>query len=314
VNLVRPFDANLLSILAVLLQTRSVSRAAKRLGLSQPTISRALSQLREILADPLLVRSGGRMTLTQRGVELAGPLEEWMGVTSTILQPPAFTPAALDRCFVIAASDYGVLSVISPVLPAIQAHAPGCRIEVSAYCEDMFQKLAAGEIDIIVHGFEPDTSIAYARPLFRDSQSIILRPDHPLAAGGIPDVRLDEYLTWPHVAISIGASGYDHVRFCLRARDAERQVLVRVPYFYAAADLIDGTDAILTMPTRAATTSAQRHGFVCLPAPQEIAGFDYWALVHERSVRDPATQWVLDRLACVPLTETRPASAPAVVP
>lgn len=297
----------------MLLQTRSVSRAAQRLGLSQPTISRALNQLRELLADPLLVRSAGKMTLTRRGVELARPLEEWMALTSTILQPQAFTPATLDRCFVIASSDYGVLSVISPMLPIIQAQAPGCRIEISAYSDDMFHKLAAGEIDIVIQGFEPDASIAYARPLFRETQSLILRQGHPLTFDGAGGVLLDDYLAWPHVAISIGASGYDHVRVCLGARNADREVLVRVPYFYAAADLIDGTDAVLTMPTRAATMFAQRHGFACLSAPDEIVGFDYWALVHERSIRDPATQWLVDRLASVAVAQTPASGALAMV-
>lgn len=282
--------------------------------MSQPTVSRALNQLREMLADPLLVRAGGGMSLTQRGVELAQPLEAWMATTSTILQPLTFTPAALDRCFVIAASDYGVLSVVGPVLPAIRADAPDCRIEVSPYSDDMFHKLAAGEIDIIIHGFEPDRSVADARPMFAETQSVVLRQGHPLTSVGTADVPLDDYLAWPHVAISIGADGYDHVSFCLADRAVERQVLVRVPYFYAAPDLIGASDAILTMPTRAATKFAQLHGLACLRAPKEILGFHYWALVHERSARDPATQWLIDRLASGPDTRAIPTTGEGPLP
>ena len=285
----------------MLLQTQSVSRTAKRLGLSQPTVSRALGQLRQMLADPLLVRSGGKMTLTQRGVELAKPLEEWMAITSTVLQPVAFAPAILDRRFVIAASDYGVLSVINPMLPVVNAVAPACQIEVVAYSDDMFKKLAAGEIDIIVHGFEPDMSLAYAQPLFRETQSLIVRRGHPLLSGCADAVSLESYLAWPHIAISIGGDGYDHVRTCLAERNTERRVVVRIPYFYAAPDLVGASDAILTMPTRAAIRFARLHDFACLPAPEEITGFDYWALVHDRSVRDPATQWLMDMLT--PATE-----------
>jgi DNA-binding transcriptional LysR family regulator len=284
-------------ILAVLLQTGSVSRAAKRLGMSQPTVSRALNQLRGLMADPLLIRSAGGMVLTQRALELAQPLEEWLAVTSTILQPAAFTPDELDRRFVIAASDYGVLSVIAPMLPVVQAQAPKCRIEVAAYSDDMFSKLAAGEIDVIVHGFEPDLSLTCARPLFKETQSVIVRKGHPLACASAKGVRLDDYLAWPHVAISIGADRYDHVRSCLAEHDAHRQVLVRLPYFYAAPDLIGASDAILTMPTRAAEKFARLHGFVCLPAPEQITGFQYWAVVHERSVRDAGTQWLIEMLS-----------------
>lgn len=240
------------------------------------------------------------MTLTQRGLELARPLESWMATTSTLLQPAAFAPATLDRRFVIASSDYGVLSVISPVLTSIRTHAPDCRIEVCPYSEDMFHKLATGEIDIIINGFQPNYSVTYARPLFGETQSVILRQGHSLLTLGTGSLTLEDYLAWPHIALSIGADGYDHVAFCLAERNTERKVVVRVPYFYAAPDLIGASEAILTMPTRAATRFARLHGLACLPAPAQIAGFDYWALVHERSVRDPATQWLIDMLASEP--------------
>ncbi|SEJ00100.1 transcriptional regulator, LysR family [Sphingobium sp. AP50] len=281
--------------LSILLQTRSVSRAAQRLGLSQPTVSRALGQLRQLLADPLLVRSGSGMMLTRRGVELAKPLEDWLSMTTTMLAPPEFAPAMLDRSFRIAATDYGVLSVLSPALPAIGAAAAGCRIDVSAFSQDMFRRLASGELDLIIYGFEPDLSVTHARHLFHETQSLIVRPDHPLAARKA--VTLDDYFAWPHVAISVGDPDVDHVQSCLGDRAAERRVVAKLPYFYAAPDLIGSSDVILTMPSRAAQRFAHAHGFACLPAPDEVAGFDYWLLWHERSARDPATAWLIDILA-----------------
>lgn len=284
--------------LSILLQTRSVSRAAQRLGLSQPTVSRALGQLRQLLSDPLLVRSGGGMTLTQRGAELSSPLEAWLAMSSTLLKPAAFDPAALDRNFRVATTDYGVLSVVSPALPAIGAAAPDCRIDVSAFSGDMFKKLVSGELDLIIYGFEPDLSITHARRLFRESQSLIVRPDHPLARrGSNAPIALDDYLAWPHVAITIGDLDVDHVQSCLGDRAAERQITTRLPYFYAAPELIGATDTILTMPTRAARYFARSHGFTCLTAPMEVKGFDYWVLWHERSARDPATLWLVERFA-----------------
>lgn len=290
-------DLNLLLTLAILLQTKSVSRAAERLGLSQPTVSRALNQLRQILADPLLVRSGGGMTLTRRGVELIEPLESWMATTSTLLHPVQFAAADLDRDFLVAATDYGVLSVVSPVLPAIGAAAPGCGIQIAAYSDDMFKKLASGEIDLIIYGFQPDMSVTHARHLFHETQSVIVRNGHPLASGGAVPMSLEDYLAWPHIAISIGSGQYDHVEQCLGDRNNERRVSVRIPYFYAAPDLLGISDAVLTMPTRAASKFAALHGFACLPAPAEITGFDYWALWHERSARDPATLWLIEMLS-----------------
>ncbi len=294
----KPIDLNLLLTLSILLQTRSVSRAAQRLGISQPTVSRALSQLRRLFSDPLLVRSGGGMALTPRGIELAQPLEEWLTLTSTVLEPGQFTASDLNRNFRVAATDYGVLSVVSPALPIIGKAAPSCRIDVTAYSNDMFKKLAAGELDLIIYGLEPDLSLAHSRHLFRECQSLIVGPGHPLLKRKLTDaVSLEEYLAWPHVALSIGDPHYDHVEFCLGERAFERRVVASVPYFYAAPDLIGASDAILTMPSRAAQKFALSHGFLRLPAPPEITGFDYWILWHERSARDPATLWLIDRLA-----------------
>lgn len=281
--------------LSMLLQTRSVSRSAQRLGLSQPTVSRALGQLRQMLADPLLVRSGGGMTLTQRGEALAQPLEAWLAMSAALLEPATFDPALLHRNFRVAATDYGVLSVVSPALPVIGAAAPGCGIDVSAFSGDMFKKLVSGELDLIIYGFQPDLSLTHARHLFCETQSLIVRPGHPILADG--SVSLDAYLAWPHVAVTVGDPDIDHVQSCLGDRAGERHLVARLPYFYAAPDLIGATDAILTMPTRAAGRFARSHGFACLPSPTEIKGFDYWVLWHERSARDPATLWLIDQLA-----------------
>lgn len=295
---IKHFDLNLLVVLHMLLQTRSVSRAAQQLGISQPTVSRALSELRRQVGDPLLVRSGAAMTPTSRAVELARPLEKWLALTSSVLEPARFTPDQIKRVFRIAATDYGVLSVIAPVLPTIRHYAPDCRIEITPFTSDMVRKCAAGHLDLIVYGFAPDLSATHSRHLFRESQSVIVRADHPLARhhqdGPMP---LDDYLRWPHIGISIGDPAVDHVHQCLGDRADERRVVARLPYFYAASDLIGTSDAILTIPTRAARQFATAQHFACLAAPAEIGGFDYWVLWHEHSARDPATLWLIEQLS-----------------
>ncbi|MGE4431427.1 MAG: LysR family transcriptional regulator [Sphingobium sp.] len=297
-HIIRSIDLNLLVVLAILLQTKSVTRAAQRLGLSQPSVSRSLGQLREILSDPLLVRSNSGMELTRRAEELAKPLEGWLAMTSQLLQPDDFDPKGLDRRFRVASTDFGVLSVISPALPLVARAAPGAVIEVSAFSSDMIRKLVSGELDLIVTGLTPDPSQTHMRYLFSETFSCVVRPGHRLVERrDAPFLPLDEYLAWPHIGIAIGDRDFDHVEFCLGARAVERNIIARTPYFYATPDLLDSGEVVLTMPSRAARKFARQHGFVCIPAPEEIAGFDYWALWHERSARDPATLWLIDLLA-----------------
>ena len=293
---IKPPDLNLLMTLSVLLQTRSVSRTAQRLGLSQPTVSRSLGQLRQMMADPLLVRSGNGMTVTRRALELAEPLENWLAMSSALLTPDRFDPRDLARTFRISSTDFGVLSVLTPALPQIKAAAPGCSIEISAFSHDMFKRLMTGELDLIISGLEPDLSLTHARYLFSETQSCVMSAAHPIAGLADQPLSLDDYLTWPHVAMAIGEQEFDHVDASLGERAAERSIMARLPYFYAAPDLLGFSEAILTLPTRAARRLAASHGLACFPAPPEISGFDYWLLWHERSARDPAILWLVDEL------------------
>jgi len=280
----------------VLLQTRSVTGTARRLGLSQPTVSRSLAELRQMLGDPLLVRTKAGMERTQRAEDLVVPVERWLAHTSALLHPPRFDAAALDRCFRIASTDYGVLTVIAPALAAITAAAPAVTIDVVPFSADMMLKLASGEIDLIISGLEADHAGVHARMLFADSYSCIMRADHELAGQDDP-LPLDAFLAWPHVGVVVSDPAVDGVEVRLGTRRGERRVTVRLPYFHAAPALIAGSDVLMTLPTRAAVRFAASYALAVRPAPVAIDRLDYRLLRHERSVGDPATTWLADLLA-----------------
>ena len=118
-------DLNLLAHLAVLLQTRSVTQAALRVGISQPAMSRSLARLRHLLGDPLLVRTRNGMLPTKRAEELIEPLQQWLTEAGLIVLPPGLEPRRLIRRFRIAASDHGVRTLVAPALAAIMNGARG---------------------------------------------------------------------------------------------------------------------------------------------------------------------------------------------
>jgi DNA-binding transcriptional LysR family regulator len=281
----------------VLLQTRSVTGTARRLGLSQPTVSRSLAELRHILDDPLLVRTKAGMQRTRRAEDLVTPVEQWLASTSALLHPPTFDPAMLDRAFRIASTDYGVLTVIAPALATINADAPAATIDIVPFSADMMQKLASGEIDLIVSGLSGAYADVRCRSLFADSYTCIMRSGHELAGSAAPLV-LDAFLAWPHVGIVVSDQAVDGVEVRLGERGAERRVTVRLPYFHAAPALIAGSDVLMTLPTRAAIRFAASYGLAVRPAPVEIVDLDYRLLWHDRATRDPATMWLADVLAC----------------
>ena len=119
-------DLNLLVALDALLSERSVTRAAQRVGLSQPGMSNALARLRRVFGDPLLVRRGAALVPTARAEALAGPVREALALISGAIDAPAaFDPARDHRSFRVSCSDYSVLMLIGPLVRGLAADAPG---------------------------------------------------------------------------------------------------------------------------------------------------------------------------------------------
>ncbi len=290
------FDPNLLIILAQLLRTRSVTRTAAQLRTSQPAVSRALARLRTLLDDPLLVRTGNGMTLTRRAEDLVEPVQLWLASTMTLLDPPSFEPETLERRFRVASTDFGVMAVIAPALPKFMALAPNATIETVPLKGSMGDELASGEVDLLVSGLDSDPSLAHDLFLFQEGFSCLFRPDHPLAksTGMIP---LDDFLSWPHLSMTVGEHDFDRVDSRLGRSAPRRRVVASVPYFGIAPGIIRQTDALATLPSRAALEFAEIYQLSCRPAPADIGTLDYRLLWHERTNRDPASVWLRQLLS-----------------
>src|SRR5271168_217254 len=123
-------DLNLLVALEALLKEASVSRAAMRIGLSQPATSHALQRLRDLIGDPLLVRVGARMELTPRAMALRGPLAQTLEQVRGLFVPDAFDAAQSDRQFRLMMPDLAVELLMPPLMAQIAELAPNVRIDV----------------------------------------------------------------------------------------------------------------------------------------------------------------------------------------
>lgn len=274
-----------------------MSATARRSGTSQPTISRALARLRELFGDPLLIRTNAGMDLTRRAEELLEPLQDWLAQTDSLLVHRAFEPASLQRCFRIASTDFGMVSVISSAIPRLHEEAPGVRLDVVAFTDSMFGKLGSGEIDLIVSGLDPDNSVIYSKRLFTMTTSCVMRADHPLARQAGDRLSFDQFLQWPHISILVGENGFDRVETLLGERASERKIIAATPYFQTAHTMLVNSDAIALLPEPAVHHLATASRLACRKAPEIIPPLDYWVLWHERSRRDPATMWLIDMLS-----------------
>lgn len=302
VILLPQFDLNLMPTLLQLLNTHSVTRAAEKLGKTQPSVSRSLAQLRELFNDPLLIRTASGMELTQRAEELLLPLQQWVNQAASFLEPSTFRPDTLNRTFRIASTDFGISEVLAPALPTIHAHARLVSFDISPLMSDMMARLSRGEVDLIISGLDSNPNIAHERWLFTEGFDCLMAPGHVLAGDDKKPLTLDEFLAFPHISMIVSDMEFDRVDQRL-GKDAHlRHVIARLPYFQTAPQMIGSTDAIMTMPRRSARLLARTYGLPFRPAPEIIGSFEYRLIWHERCNRDPATIWLIDMIAraCVP--------------
>src|ERR1700734_4214843 len=123
-------DLNLLVALDALLKEASVSRAAMRVGLSQPAASHALQRLRDMLGDPLLVRTGARMELTPRAQALRGPLSQALDQVRGLFIPDEFDALSSERRFRLMMPDLAVELLVPRLMEKIAARAPNVRLDI----------------------------------------------------------------------------------------------------------------------------------------------------------------------------------------
>jgi DNA-binding transcriptional LysR family regulator len=291
-------DLNLLTSLSALLQTKSVSQAARRMGVSQPAMSRALAELREVFGDPLLVRTRGGMLLTRRAEELAAPLAEWLDDARRLVAPPELDASTLTRRFRVLASDYGVQAVLRPALATIMAAAPDVSLDVRPISGDAIAQLAGGEADLMISGLEPDRRLVHERHLFSEPVFCIARRDHPLALkSSVGPLRLADLAPWPQISVAVTDDDTDPLSRTLTALGLRSRVVATAPYFSVASELLLETDAVAVLPAGAARGYTLGGQFALFNAPHELGRCDQWLSWHTRSHGDCALQWLIDLIA-----------------
>lgn len=295
-DLLRRVDLNLLPVLAVLLETRSVTESARRLGLTQSATSRALGRLRDVLDDELLVRHGQRMMVTPRAESLQGPVRRVLADTRRLFEAPApFDPAAAHHTVRIAGADYVYQVLLPPLVAAIRAEAPGVDVQVLPRVLDAFGRID-DDLDgvVFVDGELTDPELVRT-PLFTDTFVTLLRTGHPALD------RLDPvtYAALDHVLVAPGGKPGGLMDRVLAEHDLERRVAVQLPSFGAAVALVERTDLVVTLPERLARLVARGRSVTLLPTPLEAPGFRlvlYWP-GHRRA--EPAHRWLRRRFVDV---------------
>lgn len=301
----RRIDLNLLLTLHALLAEQHVSRAALRLHRSQPAVSHALVQLREIFADPLLVRRGGRLQPTARALELAQPLQEALQQLDTLLGRPGFDPAWARRSFRLAMSDYGARVVLPRLMQGLRRDAPEVDLVVTQGSrEAMLSQLFDGEIDLALGVFPALAAPLRAETLFEERFACLADRDSVPGRGGL---TLAQWLARPHVLVAVRPGADNEIDLALSALGEQRRVALALPHWTVATEVIAGTDLVLTVARRSLEGRLSLRGLRCFEPPLPIRAFSFQQAWHERREGDAAHRWLRGRVMQACLLEPAPA-------
>jgi DNA-binding transcriptional LysR family regulator len=287
----RNLDLNLLRALDMLLEERNVTRAAERLGLTQPAMSHALARLRGHFGDPLLVRVPGGVKPTPRAAAMAVPLHQAISaVARAVSDPTAFDPARATRSFTIATDDYLERILLPTLLRRLWKDAPGVDLRIVPVGMRPAEELAAGQTDlaISVAGVIGPLASIYTQSLFTERFLCAMRRGHPLAKKR--RLTLDQFVSCPHALVAPGGRPSSVVDRALAKLGRKRRVAISIPHFLAAPAIVASSDVILTMGKRLAKAAGR--DLHLTEAPLALSGFTVAMFWHERQQVDQAHQWL----------------------
>lgn len=293
-------DLNLLPVFQVLLEERNVTRAAGRLNLTQPAISRNLARLRQLFNDPLFTRTPKGLAPTPRAEALALHLQQSLQDLSQLIEPAIFIPAEATNNFRLATTDYGAQVLLPSVIKRLRVEAPQVNLEIIPWHESLLQQLDQQAIDLATCTVADVPAAIHGRGVGSDRFVCVVREGHPLIEQGLD---IESYATHPHALITMGGSRKGAIDYLLEQQGLKRRIALRVPHFVAALALVAQSDLLLTVPYGLAKSCAAQYQLKILPFPMEQDDFTYSIIWHERHKKDPGHAW-LRQLIFEQLTQT----------
>lgn len=295
-------ELHLVRVFHTVITERSVSRAALKLASSQPQVSAQLKRLRELVGDPLLVRSGGGMAPTAVALELLAPAdallrsaEQMFGARTPAL---AFEPAKARLTFRIAASDYLDPLFLPELVARVKRVAPGARVEIVPLSRDFDYRdaLAHGDVDLVIGNWMSPPGELHLGRLLADDIVCLVAADHP-AATNPRGWTAERYLGAEHVAptaLHAGAPGV--IDEYLAEQGLQRRVAVRSPHFGLVPLMVARTRLVLTTGRLFCSRYVGQFPVRIVRCPVAFPPLVYYQLWHDLTHASAAGRWLREQV------------------
>jgi len=302
-------DLNLLISLQILLEEKNVSRAAKRLFITQPAMSKTLSRLRDVFDDPLFTRSSHGMLPTPRALELAADLPAILQNIQHLVSGPEFDPANHRGEITIALSEYIGIWLLPRLMGRLQFLAPGLTLKSITRVEHQLQQLAEGQLDIAIHiKHRHYTEEFLCVSLGGDPPVLLARDGHPLS--GV-SVDWDDLLQFPMLRLYISDQEELEI-FRNQQSISERMEAQRdnagwfeTSHLLTALEVLRHTDYLMPAPPFLLGNPTVGYKIQALSMPVDIDyHIEYMLVRHRRTQNSPLHNWLWEQILEV-LTDLR---------
>ncbi|MFK8048189.1 MAG: LysR family transcriptional regulator [Halioglobus sp.] len=302
-KLLAKIDLNLLISLQVLLEERNVSRAADRLYITQPAMSKTLSRLRQVFGDPLFIRGSHGIQPTPRAQELAANLGSILTNINHLVAPATFDPASFNGEITLALSEYIGVALLPPLIQKLHKIAPSLTIKTLTRVENQLEQLSKGTLDFAIQIEQTLYSDDFrVERVASNPPAILVRDAHPLNKGKITWKRLADY---PVIRLYI--SDLEQIEI-VRTSDTfnrvrnQNQSCLETSHLLTSLEVLRTTDYFMPGPASLLQNTTVAEHLVALPLP---AGgeytMDYTLVSHRRTEGSAVHQWfwtqILDTLA-----------------
>ena len=286
-------DLNLIRTFVTLYEAGSVTAAAERLFVTQPSVSYALARLRELFDDPLFSRSRDGIQPTFVAEQLYTGLREALTrIEGAVQSTRQFDPGTTERRFRIALSDLGELGFLPLILARLNREAPQAEVEVlPLQVDEVGDWLASGKVDTAI--CRQAVPGSRSRVLIQERYVCLLSADHPRIGERL---ELPGYLAERHVVVT-RTSGHGIAEDVLQAMKLERRIALRVPHFSVLPKIIPGTDLLTILPAQIARMFVAEGGLKMLELPFAVPAFEvslHWRASSEQSA---ALEWFRNAIA-----------------
>src|SRR5579859_2969983 len=285
------YDLNLLPVFVTLMEERNVTRAAERLGITQPALSNALSRLRTMLKDPLFIRERYGIQPTQTALELAPSIAEALAkLDDAVLGQQEFDPAQADRVMTIAPNSYVEFVLMPAIVARLGEIAPGIRLRFTPYGNDLVETgVMSGTTAMVLGRVTDPPDNLVVQHVMDEGLACVVRADHPEIGDSI---SREQYERMKHVNVLPPGRMRAGLFQALQQHGVKREVAVSVTHFLAVPEMIAVTDYCTTLPKLICRRLANDPRVKVLPPPVDLGTFPVEMAWHVRYRNDPAHRWL----------------------